>query len=64
MDRFVQFAVVAADKAIKHSGIDFETGDPYRHGVLIGSGIGGLNEIEVQHQTLYDKGPVRVSLRS
>jgi 3-oxoacyl-[acyl-carrier-protein] synthase II len=61
MDRFVQFAVVAADKAIKHSGIDFETGDPYRHGVLIGSGIGGLNEIEVQHQTLYDKGPVRVS---
>ncbi len=61
MDRFVQFAVVATDKAIRHSGFDFTTGDPYRHGTLIGSGIGGLNEIEVQHQALLDKGPVRVS---
>ena len=61
MDRFVQFAVVAADKAIRQCGFDFNTGDPYRHGVLVGSGIGGLNEIEVQHQTLYEKGPARVS---
>ena len=61
MDRFVQFAVVAADKAIRQCGFDFGTGDPYRHGVLVGSGIGGLNEIEVQHQTLYEKGPARVS---
>lgn len=61
MDRFVQFAVVAADKAIRHSGFDFSTGDPYRHGVLVGSGIGGLNEIETQHQALYEKGPARVS---
>jgi len=61
MDRFVQFAVVAAEKAIRHCGFDFSTGDPYRHGTLIGSGIGGLNEIEVQHQTLYEKGPARVS---
>lgn len=61
MDRFVQFAVVATDKAIRQSGIDFSKGDPYRNGVLIGSGIGGLNEIEVQHQTLYEKGPARVS---
>jgi 3-oxoacyl-[acyl-carrier-protein] synthase II len=61
MDRFVQFAVVAAEKAIRHSGFDFSKGDPYRHGVLVGSGIGGLNEIETQHQTLYEKGPARVS---
>lgn len=61
MDRFVQFAVVAAEKAIRHSGFDFSTGDPYRHGVLVGSGIGGLNEIETQHQALYEKGPARVS---
>ncbi len=61
MDRFVQFAVVAADKAIRQCGFDFSSGDPYRHGVLVGSGIGGLNEIEVQHQTLYEKGPARVS---
>ena len=61
MDRFVQFAVVAAEKAIRQCGFDFSTEDPYRHGVLVGSGIGGLNEIEVQHQALYEKGPARVS---
>ncbi len=60
-DRFVQFAVVAADKAIRQSGIDFKQGDPYRNGVLIGSGIGGLNEIEEQHTALFDRGPNRVS---
>ena len=61
MDRFVQFGVVAADKAIRHSGIDFSVGDAYRYGVLIGSGIGGLSEIETQHSTLFDRGPTRVS---
>lgn len=61
MDRFVQFAVVAADKAIRQSGIDFSDGDPYRYGVLVGSGIGGLNEIEEQHATLFERGPSRVS---
>ncbi|MCA8987772.1 MAG: beta-ketoacyl-ACP synthase II [Planctomycetaceae bacterium] len=61
MDRFVLFGLVCAHKAISSSGIDLEQGDPYRHGVLIGSGIGGLNEIEDQHDTLYNKGPSRVS---
>lgn len=61
IDRFVQFGLVAAHKAIKQSGIDFSQGDPYRHGVIIGSGVGGLNEIEDQHDTLYNKGPSRVS---
>jgi len=61
MDRFVQFAVVAADKAVRQSGIDFAEGDPYRYGVLVGSGIGGLNEIEEQHATLFERGPSRVS---
>ena len=61
MDRFVQFGVVAAEQAVIQSGLDLSTGDPYRHGVLIGSGIGGLNEIEDQHATLYGKGPARVS---
>ncbi len=41
LDRFVQFAMVAANKAVQSSGIDFSQGDPYRHGTLIGSGIGG-----------------------
>ncbi len=61
MDRFVQFAVAAADKAIRQSGFDFRQGDPYRYGVLLGSGIGGLNEIEEQHTTLFERGPSRVS---
>jgi len=61
LDRFVQFAMAAAHKAVRQSGIDFSAGDPYLHGVLIGSGIGGLNEIEQQHTTLFDHGPTRVS---
>ncbi len=61
LDRFCQFAIVSAHKAIQYSGIDFRQGDPFRHGVLIGSGIGGLNEIEEQHSKLFDRGPTRVS---
>lgn len=61
LDRFCQFALVGAHKAVTQSGIDFQAGDPFRYGVLIGSGIGGLNEIETQHSTLFDRGPTRVS---
>jgi 3-oxoacyl-[acyl-carrier-protein] synthase II len=62
LDRFCQFAMVAAHKAIEQSGFDFKNeGDSYRHGVLVGSGIGGLNEIEQQHTTLFERGPTRVS---
>lgn len=42
MDRFSHFAVVASMEAIADSGLDFEKEDPYRCGVVIGSGIGGL----------------------
>lgn len=62
LDRFSQFAMVAAAKAVAQSGLNFnQHPDPYRCGVIIGSGIGGLNEIEAQHATLYDRGPSRVS---
>src|SRR5258708_29361082 len=61
LDRFCQFAVYGAVKAIRQSGIDFSKGDAYRYGVVTGSGIGGLNEIEEQHCTLFDRGPSRVS---
>jgi 3-oxoacyl-[acyl-carrier-protein] synthase II len=61
LDRFVQFAMYGAHKAVKQSGVDFTKGDPWRHGVLVGSGIGGLNEIEEQHSVLFDRGPNRVS---
>jgi len=61
IDRFVQFGMVAAHKAITNSGINLADGDPYRYGTLIGSGIGGLSEIEAQHAALFDRGPQRVS---
>ena len=61
LDRFTQFGLVAAVKAVRQSGVDFQQGDPYQHGVLIGSGIGGLEEIEQNHSVLYDRGPSRVS---
>ena len=38
-------------------GIDFSKEDPFRCGVILGSGIGGLETIEVQHERLLDKGP-------
>src|SRR5882724_2916347 len=43
LDRFAQFAQIAAIDAVKDSGVDFAKEDPYRCGVIIGSGIGGLN---------------------
>lgn len=61
LDRFVQFALYGAHKAVRQSGIDFQAGNQWRHGVLIGSGIGGLSEIEEQHSQLLDRGPNRVS---
>ena len=60
-DRFSQFALVAAQQAIVQSGIDFSVGDVWRYGVLVGSGIGGLDEIELQHSVLFDRGPERIS---
>lgn len=61
LDRFVQFAMYGAFKAIRQSGMDFTQGDSYRYGVITGSGIGGLHEIEEQHCVLFDRGPNRVS---
>ena len=61
LDRFTLFAMVAAHHAIRDSGLAFDREDPYRCGVIIGSGIGGLNEIEDQMERLFAKGPDRVS---
>jgi 3-oxoacyl-[acyl-carrier-protein] synthase II len=60
-DRFVQYAVGAAKKAVVDSGIDMAQEDANRVGVLIGSGIGGMETIEDQVGTLIRKGPGRVS---
>lgn len=62
MDRFVQFAVAAAQMALKDAGLNIkEDTDPERAGVYVGSGIGGLTTWEEQHKTLLEKGPKRVS---
>ena len=61
LDRFSQFAVVAADQAVKDSGLDFSKLDPFRCGVILGSGIGGIAEFEEGVSTLIAKGPGRVS---
>lgn len=61
LDRFTQFAVHAGAQAVADSGIDFGAFDPYRCGVILGSGIGGLNEIEEQIERMLNKGPGRVS---
>ncbi|MEZ6136040.1 MAG: beta-ketoacyl-ACP synthase II [Pirellulaceae bacterium] len=61
LDRFTLFAMVAGGKAIEDSKLEFENEDPYRCGVILGSGIGGLAEIEIQVERLLSKGPDRVS---
>lgn len=61
VDRFTQFAMVAGYHAVVDSGLDFSKENPRRCGVILGSGIGGLHEIEEQVAKLLDKGPDRVS---
>src|SRR5205085_1169387 len=61
MDRFAQFAQVAAIAAVQDSGLDFSHEDPYRCGVVAGSGIGGLNEFEDQHARFIQGGATRIS---
>ncbi len=61
MEPFSQYAVAAAREALAQSGIELEKEDPYRVGVIIGSGIGGLGSMERDHQKLLEKGPSRVN---
>lgn len=61
LDRFVQYALVAAIEAVADSGIDLKSEDLSSIGVIVGSGIGGLGTIEAQHKVFLEKGPRRVS---
>ncbi|MCK9862278.1 beta-ketoacyl-ACP synthase II [Paenibacillus sp. ATY16] len=61
MDRFVQFAVAAADQAITDSGLKLDVVDRDRVGVYVGSGIGGLSTLMEQDEILRTRGPERVS---
>lgn len=61
MDRFAQFAAVAAQEACRHAGIDLADEDPFRVGAIIGSGIGGILTLSQQYDVLRDRGPRRVT---
>lgn len=60
-DRYARYAVGAADQALAAAGIEGAVPDPERTGVLIGSGIGGIETFEEQCKLYLDKGPGRVS---
>ncbi|MFH1732547.1 MAG: beta-ketoacyl-ACP synthase II [Planctomycetota bacterium] len=61
VDRFTQFSIAASEEAVRDSGVDFGSIDPYRVGVIIGTGIGGIVEMEAQVTRLNKGGPSRVS---
>lgn len=62
MDRFTLFAMAAGDEAIKTSGLLEDKVDAHRVGSFIGTGIGGIAEMESQHANLTSSGPRRVSV--
>ncbi|MGA2232233.1 MAG: beta-ketoacyl-ACP synthase II [Tepidisphaeraceae bacterium] len=61
LDRFGQFGLAASVSAVKDAGIDFEKEDRFRCGVVIGSGIGGIETLEEQNKILVARGVSRVS---
>jgi 3-oxoacyl-[acyl-carrier-protein] synthase II len=61
IDRFIQFAIAAADLALKDSGLVIDAANDEQVGVYIGSGIGGFATIEREHTELMNGGPRRVS---
>lgn len=62
MDRFTQFALVAAEEAVKDAGLDSITDlDPYRIGVIVSSAAGGFKTFEKNHKAIIDRGPTKCS---
>ena len=62
IDRFTQFALVASQQAVDDAGLTIGPDEnPQRFGVITGTGIGGLLEIENQHSVLLERGPGRLS---
>ncbi|QYM79815.1 beta-ketoacyl-ACP synthase II [Horticoccus luteus] len=60
-DRYTQFAYVAARQAVRDAALEMAKEDGDRVGVIIGSGIGGMQTIETQHDILRERGPRKVS---
>jgi 3-oxoacyl-[acyl-carrier-protein] synthase II len=59
-DRFIHFALAAADMAMKDAGLDMAKEDPTLVGCIIGAGLGGLGTIEEEHKTFLEKGVKRI----
>lgn len=60
-DQFVQFNLVAAAEAFRHSGLALDREDPTRAGCILGTGIGGIFEFEATHELVAEKGVARIS---
>lgn len=61
MDRFTQFALVAAEEAVKDAKLDDVNIDPYRIGVIVSSAAGGFKTFEKNHMLVLEKGPTKCS---
>ena len=61
MEPFSQYAVAAALEAYEDSGLDISKEDPFRAGVIVGSGIGSLQEVEREYEKILSRGPSRVN---
>ncbi|MCU7553964.1 beta-ketoacyl-ACP synthase II [Alteromonas sp. ASW11-19] len=61
MDRFIQLGIAAGKQALADAKLEITADNAHRVGVAIGSGIGGLEQIEINHQKLLNSGPKRVS---
>ncbi len=61
MEPFAQYAVAAAIEAYEDAGLDIEKEDPYRAGVIVGSGVGSLAEVEREYDRIHTKGPAKVN---
>ncbi len=61
MDKYAQYAMAAAQMAVERSRLDMEKVNKERMGVIIGSGVGGIETMENQHNVLLEKGPDRIS---
>ena len=60
MSPFSQYAVCAAKEALEQSGLDLTKEDPYKVGVSVGSGVGGMKDMEEENKKLLEKGPGRI----
>ena len=62
MDMFTKYAVISAHEALEDAGTDFSDIDPYRAGVIVGSGIGGIDLTINEHNKYLNKGVNRISV--